>query len=296
MLKRLNLKKLLLLTAVFTLVMALALPMTLAQEGEGDDHGEETTEEVAADDHGEEAAEEGEGGGISALGINMGFLVAQIVNFFIIAFALTRMIWGPVVNMLDSRSAEIAKGLEDAAEAARARQNAEADAEKIRSEARADVQKMLDEARGRGDELAKTIESSARQEADQVLSDARADAESARDRELAGMRDQVLNISKAMTQALIGQSLDESQQRALVDRFFTNLPADAKSLSGNVEVVSAMPLSDDEKSRIEGELSADSVTYSVDPSILGGLILRAGDRVIDGSVRSNMNALSEQLN
>jgi F-type H+-transporting ATPase subunit delta len=36
-------------------------------------------------------------------------------------------------------------------------------------------------------------------------------------------------------------------------------------------------------------------TYSVDPEILGGAIIRVGDRVLDGSVRRRMTRLRRQL-
>ena len=38
-----------------------------------------------------------------------------------------------------------------------------------------------------------------------------------------------------------------------------------------------------------------SPIYEVDPAIIGGLIVRAGDRVIDGSIRGKLNRLLESL-
>jgi F0F1-type ATP synthase delta subunit len=81
----------------------------------------------------------------------------------------------------------------------------------------------------------------------------------------------------------------------LIDDFFTKIPADAKSLSGHVEVVSAMPLSDAEQNKVKKEIGASDVSFTVDPSILGGLVVRAGDRVVDGSIRSNLSDLAGSL-
>ena len=67
--------------------------------------GEHAAEGAAAE--GEEAA-----GGIEALGLNAGYLLAQIVNFGIIFFALRALLWKPILNMLDTRTAKIEKGLE----------------------------------------------------------------------------------------------------------------------------------------------------------------------------------------
>jgi len=57
-----------------------------------------------------------------------------------------------------------------------------------------------------------------------------------------------------------------------------------------------MPLTAAEKKKVEKELGADKVTYKVDTAILGGLVVRAGDRVVDGSVRSNLGELTGSLN
>jgi len=280
------LKRLLLLIAVFSLMLAL-VPATMAQEGEG---GEAETEAVEEEASGEEESL------LTPLGINSGLLFVQTFNFILMAVLLTFLMWKPAVNMLDARSEKIQKGIEDAAEAAKARQNAEQEAQKVLADARAEASKIIDEARGRGDEVAQQIESGARSEADKIRSDARTEAESARDTELAGLRDQVLNISMAVAQRLIGENLDAKKQKAIVDDFFSKVPAEAKSLSGNVEVVSAMPLTDAEQSKAKKELGSDDVNFSVDPSILGGLIVRAGDRVVDGSVRSGLADLSSRLN
>lgn len=283
-----KLKHLLLLLAI--VIMLVPAPLAMAQDTEGGDHGDTTTEVQ----DGAAAATE-EAGGIAALGINGGFLIAQIINFLIIAGLLGAMLWKPAINMMDAREEKIKKGIEDAAAAAKARQNAEAEAEKILAQARTEAQKVIDDARGRGDDVAKTIEHEARKTAEKIQLDAQADAVAARDQQLGDLRDQVLNISTAVAGRIISENLDTKKQKALVDSFIADLPADAKGMGGSVEVISAMPLSDAEQNSVKSAIGADSATFSVDPAILGGLIVRSSDRVVDGSVRSNLNKLSSSL-
>jgi F0F1-type ATP synthase delta subunit len=40
---------------------------------------------------------------------------------------------------------------------------------------------------------------------------------------------------------------------------------------------------------------ASTIDNKVEPAILGGLILRAGDKVVDGSVRGDLSSLAGQL-
>ncbi len=230
------------------------------------------------------------------LGINPGTLLLWIIAFIVLYVLLTRFIYDPLVNMLNERRDRIAKGLEDAAAAARARENAEAEAEKILAQARAEAQKVIDEARGRGEEVAESIESEARQVAAKIQFDAQTDATVARDQLLGDLREQVLNISVAVASRILGESINQNKQKALVDSFIADLPQGATGLGGNVEVTSAMPLTEAEQRRVQAAVGAASASFSVDPSILGGLIVRSADRVVDGSIRSNLTGLARSLN
>ncbi len=230
------------------------------------------------------------------LGINPGFLLIQVIAFIVLYVLMTRFIFSPLVNMLNERRNRIAKGLEDAAAAARARENAEAQAENILAQARAEAQKVIDEARGRGDDVAATIEQDARQIAAKIQYDAQTEAVATRNAELGNLREQVLNISVAVASRILDETITKTKQKALVNSFIADLPDGAKGIGGSVGVVSAMPLTAAEQKKIGGEIGADEVEYSVDPEILGGLIVRWSGGMVDGSMRSQLSGLSRSLN
>ncbi len=71
--------------------------------------------------------------------------------------------------------------------------------------------------------------------------------------------------------------------------------------SVDVNVVSAFDLDDAIKDKLAEVLSKKlerevKVTTSTDKSLLGGVLIRAGDLVIDGSVRGRLNKLAEAMN
>ncbi len=233
---------------------------------------------------------------LTPLGINVGFLLAQILNFGLLFGLLGYFLWNPLMNMLDNRAVKIQKGLEDAAIAANERRNAEAEAEKC-SRRRARCRSAWSKKPAPvAKKSPRGVETTARSEAETIRTDARARATEERDRQLADVRTQVAAISVALAQRLIGESIDEKRQQALINDFFAKVPADARALAGqSVEVVSALPLSDAEKQQIQSQIGATEISYSVDPGILGGLVLRTQQRVVDGSVRSNLETLAGRL-
>jgi F-type H+-transporting ATPase subunit delta len=69
----------------------------------------------------------------------------------------------------------------------------------------------------------------------------------------------------------------------------------------DVEVVSAFDLADQARDKLALVLGKKlerqvNVRTSTDSSLLGGVLIRAGDLVIDGSVRGKLNKLAEAMN
>lgn len=233
---------------------------------------------------------------MEALGINFGYLFMQIVLFTILLFVLRGYLYNPIIRVLEERKARIAKGLEDARQAAISRDNADAQAKKVQDDARAEAAKIRQDAAGQAEEQAKIILAQADEEAKAVVANAAADAEAERNRILADLRGQVASIAIAAANKLVGESLSEERQRALIADFFAKVPADVSGLSGELaEVTSALPLTNAEQANVKSALKVADVNFKVDPRILGGLIVRVGDQVVDGSVANRMGALGESL-
>ena len=70
---------------------------------------------------------------------------------------------------------------------------------------------------------------------------------------------------------------------------------------GKASVTSATALTDEQKQKIEAKLlgSTDYVEfimeYIIDPSIIGGLIIRIGDRIVDSSIKSKIEVMKKDL-
>ena len=70
---------------------------------------------------------------------------------------------------------------------------------------------------------------------------------------------------------------------------------------GVAYVTSAGALTDGQKARIEKRLiettqySKMELHYSLDKDLIGGLVIRIGDRVVDSSIRTKLEGLQRQL-
>jgi F-type H+-transporting ATPase subunit delta len=85
-------------------------------------------------------------------------------------------------------------------------------------------------------------------------------------------------------------------QLANVIRAFNLLAADHRGET-TAEVKSAHPLNDDQiaalKSNLKTRLGRDvAVDLTVDPTILGGLVVKVGSQMIDDSIRTKLNTLA----
>ncbi|MBU0492607.1 MAG: ATP synthase F1 subunit delta [Chloroflexi bacterium] len=71
-------------------------------------------------------------------------------------------------------------------------------------------------------------------------------------------------------------------------------------LTTTARATSAVPLTAEEQARLKTSLKQRfgrdlALALSVDPGILGGIVVQVGDVVIDGSLAGKLDALQEQL-
>lgn len=243
---------------------------------------------------------------MEALGINLGLLVVQIIAFVIVFLTLQAWVYKPLLNMMETRKQRIAQGLEDARVAADARADAEKEAARILAEAHAGASKIVQEATDRAAAAARDAKAAAETEASAAREAIVSGAQEERNRILGDLRGQVAALAAAATERLIGQTLDEKRQHALIDEFFSGTKGgkvvvldDADLRGESAEVTSALPLNAEEQEVVRRELlskvSAHAVSFRVDPGILGGLVVRVGDKVLDGSVAAKLEGLRQSL-
>jgi F-type H+-transporting ATPase subunit b len=244
---------------------------------------------------------------MAKLGISLGYLLFQIFNFAILCILLYAWAYKPILKMLDNRKQKIAQGLEDARVASEARANAEQDAAKILAEAQNKANQVIRESTDRAEAAALEIRATAEAEATKEREAALAEVQVERDRMLGDLRSQIAALAIAAAQKLVGESLDEKRQHTLIDEFFSGVRAgkvevlEGTTITGaSAEVTSALPLSSDEMNAVKSDIlskvgSQATVSFRIDPNILGGLVIRVGGKVLDASVAGQLESLRQSI-
>lgn len=82
--------------------------------------------------------------------------------------------------------------------------------------------------------------------------------------------------------------------------YFINLVKEYKKI-GVAHVTTPLPLSENERARVEEKLLATTdyksleMDYRIDNSLIGGMVVRIGDRVVDSSIKTKLDKLSREL-
>lgn len=85
-----------------------------------------------------------------------------------------------------------------------------------------------------------------------------------------------------------------------VFKYFIGLVKEEKKI-GSARVVTAIELSGEQKEKVEQKLLETTsyekfeMNYEVDASLIGGMVIRIGDRIVDSSIRTKLYELSKNL-
>lgn len=85
-----------------------------------------------------------------------------------------------------------------------------------------------------------------------------------------------------------------------VFEYFINLVKEEKKI-GKAYVTTAISLTDKQKEKVEQKLldttkyETFEMDYSVDESLIGGMVIRIGDRVVDSSIKAKLYELTREL-
>jgi F-type H+-transporting ATPase subunit b len=157
----------------------------------------------------------------TTLGLNWQGLLWHLVNFVVLLLLLQRFLFKPVVGMLDARSQRVRDSMEQADQARRAAEQAEADRQTLLAETRREAEQI----RARADEQAKRIladaDARAKERQQLIEQQAEATARQIEERVMAQVRAQLADLVVTAVDRVTRGALDANAQRGLVQQFLT---------------------------------------------------------------------------
>ena len=160
---------------------------------------------------------------MEALGITPFGLIAYIINFALLVILLRLFLYKPVKDMLAQRQQRIAEGLEAADKANEQAAQQRAEFEKDLAQARETAQAEARKAAETTEKMRHEILDTARKEAEEIKTQAREEAEQEKQQVAADLQKQAAELALQMTRKIVGEGLDETTQRRLVDQFLADL-------------------------------------------------------------------------
>jgi F-type H+-transporting ATPase subunit b len=151
------------------------------------------------------------------LGIHLGGLLTQLISFSVLAFLLYKLLYGPIVRMLDQRSERIKASLEAAD---RARAEAASSAAQVEQEivnARQEGQALIAQAREAAGRLREQEEAHAREQVEEMLERTRAEIQRERNAAVEELRREFAGLAVLAAEKVVERELDGTRHRELID-------------------------------------------------------------------------------
>ena len=157
------------------------------------------------------------------LGINWGLLVAQLLNVILVIWLLSRVLYQPVLKMLNDRTKRVEDSLKDAEQVKQQLANAKRDYDAELAKARQEAAGIVAQAQKRAKSQEAEIIVQARQEADRLRADARDQAVQERDRMLREAKGQIAELVTLTASKVLGAELRANGHDTLIEESLASL-------------------------------------------------------------------------
>jgi F-type H+-transporting ATPase subunit b len=165
------------------------------------------------------------GGGGGLLDPHAGLMVWTLLIFVVLLVILSRFAFKPLTAAVEARERALEEAISgakrDRDEAARLLAEQRAQLEGSRGEA----QKLIADARASGEKMRADLLEQTRVQQAELLERARRDIDAERDRAIADLRREAVDLALAGASKVIERNLDDAGNRQLVEQFLASIPA-----------------------------------------------------------------------
>ena len=155
---------------------------------------------------------------MNQLGIDVGLLISQTVNFGLLAVLLYFLLYKPVVGKLEERAQRIKKGIEDAEQAEKLVQDATAQYEQEMERARQKAHEVIERATRIAEQQRQEILAQAREEAHDLILRAQQQAQHELQEGQLAVQQRVIDLAIAIASRILQEELEEEKHHELIQQ------------------------------------------------------------------------------
>jgi F-type H+-transporting ATPase subunit b len=158
------------------------------------------------------------------LGINLSYLLAQLINFFLLLVLLYLVAYKPVLKMLDQRSNKVKESMEQVEVVNKRTAEIEEEAAKRVDEARQEGQGIIKQAMEAAEGARAKARQEAKEEARALITKAQEEIQHERDEAVEELRREVADLTIMAAGKVVGRSLDKEAHRKIIDKVLDEAP------------------------------------------------------------------------
>ena len=162
---------------------------------------------------------------VKTFGVNWPLFISQCIAFLIVAFALKKFAYSPVLQVLEDRKQRIAESMENAEKIKTELAEAQTKKDEILSQANDDAKQLIKEAREAASKVTETENQKAIKQAEEIIAKAREASEADRDVMMAELKAEIGRLVVETTAKVSGKVLSDGDQQRLIDETNKELAA-----------------------------------------------------------------------
>ena len=158
------------------------------------------------------------------LELDPGVMIWAWITFFVLLLLLYKLAWKPILSTIDKREKTIQDSLDRAEKAKEEAEALLAQHNQLMRTAEEDAQRLLKENRELAEKSRLQIIDQAKESAAKLVVNAKTAIEKEKQDALSALRNEVADLAINAATRIIGESLDETKQRAIVSDYIGKMP------------------------------------------------------------------------
>lgn len=153
-------------------------------------------------------------------------IIWSIVNVLLLFVLLRIFLFKPVKKIMEERTASIQKDIDEAKKSREEAEALRAECDEKIARAQAEAEEIVTRAREEAAAEKQEILQQSKDEAERMIDSASRNIESERQRSLQEAQNQIADLAIAAASKIVGENMDDSRNRKLVDDFLANREAE----------------------------------------------------------------------